>query len=94
MQDAGAQNLLDVLAAVLNAPGVAAEVNRRLEERLPLASEPFVDAQVIARVLGIPVKTVRQYAREGRWPCYYVGRNVRFRESQVEQAVLDGRLAS
>lgn len=86
--------LADALAVALDLPGVAAEIERQLGHSALPHSEPFLDATAIAAVLGIPVKTVRQYAREGRLPCYHVGRCLRFRQSEVEQAVLDGRLAA
>ena len=60
----------------------------------PARSEPFLDAHATAGILGIPVRTVRQYAREERLPCYRIGRRLRFLRSEVEQAVLDGRLAA
>ncbi len=88
------QVLVDALTAALHVPAVAAEVERKLKQQRLNQSEPFADAQAIAAVLGIPVKTVRQYARENRLPCYYIGRSLRFRQSEVEQAVLDGRLAA
>jgi len=88
-----AHRMTDMLAVALSMPGVA-EIERQLGDAVPAHSEPFLDAHATAAVLGIPVKTVRQYAREERLPCYRIGRHLRFLRSEVEQAVLDGRLAA
>lgn len=36
---------------------------------------------------GIPVKTINQYAREGRLPCIWIGKHRRFNRPEVEEAV-------
>ena len=45
------------------------------------------DADYIARLLGIPRKTVLQYARDGRLPCVRLGKHVRFVVADVEHAI-------
>lgn len=55
--------------------------------RLGLERERLRDAAFVADVLGIPMKTVLQYAREGRLPCVRLGRHVRFVMADVERAV-------
>jgi excisionase family DNA binding protein len=45
------------------------------------------DANYIARLLGIPRKTVLQYARDGRLPCVRLGKHVRFVVADVERAL-------
>ena len=45
------------------------------------------DADYIARLLGIPRKTVLQYARDGRLPCVRLGKHVRFVVADVERAL-------
>jgi excisionase family DNA binding protein len=55
----------------------------------PLALERarLRDADYIARLLGIPRKTVLQYARDGRLPCVRLGKHVRFVVADVERAL-------
>ncbi len=57
--------------------------------RLPLGleREPLRDARFVARLLGLPVKTVHQYARDGRLPSLQIGKHRRFLLADVEQAV-------
>jgi excisionase family DNA binding protein len=55
---------------------------------------PLLDADDVAALLGILVKTVRQFAREGRLPCRRIGRHVRFVRAEVEAAVVDERTAA
>lgn len=45
------------------------------------------DAGYIAALLGIPRKTVLQYARDGRLPCIRLGKHVRFVVADVERAI-------
>lgn len=45
------------------------------------------DADYIAGLLGIPRKTVLQYARDGRLPCVRLGKHVRFVVADVERAL-------
>lgn len=87
-------HLAATIVAALDVPEVVAEVERRRGEPVGSLSEPLLDAQEVADLLGIPVKTVRQYAREDRMPCFWIGRNMRFVRSQVEMAVREGRLAA
>jgi len=48
---------------------------------------PLRDAGYVARLLGIPRKSVLQYAREGKLPCVRIGRHVRFVIADVQAAV-------
>jgi excisionase family DNA binding protein len=66
----------------------------RRRHRLEALSSPLLDADDVAELLGIPAKTVSQFAREGRLPCRRIGRHVRYVRAEVEQAILDGRLAA
>lgn len=36
---------------------------------------------------GVPVKTINQYAREGRLPSLWIGKHRRFNRPDVEEAV-------
>lgn len=38
----------------------------------------------VAALVGIPVSTVYQYAREGRLPCRHRGRHLRFLRWEIE----------
>ncbi len=52
-----------------------------------LALWPLRDADYLARLLGIPRKSVLQYARERKLPCVRIGRHVRFVMVDVEAAI-------
>lgn len=54
---------------------------------------PLRDAEYVARLLGIPRKSVLQYAREGKLPCVRIGRHVRFVIADV-QATIDSQRPS
>jgi excisionase family DNA binding protein len=54
---------------------------------LDLQREPLRDAAYVAALLGVPHKSVLQYARDGRLPHVRVGRHVRFIVRDVEHAV-------
>jgi excisionase family DNA binding protein len=57
-----------------------------LESRV--LDEPLLTASQLSVLLGgIPVKTVLQYARDGRLPCVRIGRHVRFVKSDVDLAL-------
>lgn len=50
---------------------------------------PLLTADEVARKLlgGVPVKTVNQYAREGRIPSLFIGKHRRFSRRAVEAAI-------
>ena len=48
-----------------------------------LDGEALVDAHVVAQLLGLSVRTVREYAMKGRIPRYKVGRTNRFKVSDI-----------
>lgn len=87
-------HLAATIAAALDDPEVIREVERRRGQPVGTLSEPLLDAVAVGDLLGIPSKTVQQYARDGRMPSYPVGRNVRFVRSEVELAVRQRRLAA
>ena len=53
--------------------------------------EQFVDASVVATMLGISVKTVYRWAGQGRIPSYKCNRPVRFLLSEVRRSMIEGR---
>ncbi len=57
-------------------------VGEQLDELWPLR-----DAGYVGRLLGIPRKSVLQYAREGKLPCVRIGRHVRFVIADVQAAI-------
>jgi excisionase family DNA binding protein len=85
--------LAEYVATALEDPAFAAAVEHHRRSPVSVLSTPLLDADDVAKLLGIPAKTVRQYAREGRLPSRPIGRHVRFVRAEVERAVLDGRLA-
>jgi excisionase family DNA binding protein len=88
-------HLAAAVAAALDDPEFAAAVQAsRLAPGRPLSllSEPMLDAETVAELIGIPKKTVHQYAREGRLSSYPVGRRTKFVRAEVEQAVAAGLL--
>ncbi|QEC49217.1 helix-turn-helix domain-containing protein [Baekduia soli] len=91
----GVAHLAAAIAAALEDPDFAAVVSQ--QRRSPsrpssMLSEPMLDAATVAGLLGIPTKTVHQYAREGRLPSYKVGRRTMFVRREVEAAVSAGQL--
>ena len=56
-------------------------------QRFDLERAPLRDATHIAALLGIPRKSVLQYARDGRLPCVRIGRHVRFVIADVQAAI-------
>lgn len=54
---------------------------------LGLEREPLRDAGYVAALLGLPVKTVHQYARDGRLPSVRIGKHRRFLLADLERAV-------
>ena len=54
---------------------------------LEIERAPLRDAGYVAGLLGIPRKSVLQYAREGKLPCVRIGRHVRFVIADVQAAI-------
>lgn len=65
----------------------AASMPAREPSSEPRALWPLRDADYVARLLGIPRKSVLQYAREGKLPCVRIGRHVRFVLADVQAAI-------
>jgi excisionase family DNA binding protein len=82
------------VAAALEDAAFAAAVEHHRRSPVSVLSTPLLDAEDVADLLGIPPKTVLQFAREGRLPSRPIGRRVKFIRAEVERAVLDGRLAA
>lgn len=60
------------------------------QSRAPEAPEleyPLLTAAQVGEMLGIPAKTVLQFAREGRLPVIELGKHRRFCRAQVAGAV-------
>jgi excisionase family DNA binding protein len=86
--------LARAVAAALDDAHFAAAVEHHRRSPVSVLSSPLLTADDVAALLGIPVVTVRQFAREERLPCRRIGRHVRFVRAEVERAALDGRLAA
>ncbi len=86
--------LAQAVAVALEDPHFAAAVQEHRRAPVSVLGSPLLDADDVAALLGIPVKTVRQFAREGRLPCRRIGRHVRFVRAEVEAAVVDERTAA
>ena len=86
--------LAQAVAVALDDPYFVAAVQERRRSPVSVLSSPLLNAADVAKLLGIPEKTVRQYAREGRLPCRYIGKHVRFVRAEVEAAVVDERTAA
>lgn len=52
-----------------------------------LDTAPLRDASYVAGRLGIPQKTVLQYARDGRLPSVRIGKHVRFVSADLDEAI-------
>ncbi len=53
--------------------------------------EPFVTVADIARLLGVPSSFIYERTARGEIPCYRVGRLLRFKVSEVEHWLAEGR---
>jgi excisionase family DNA binding protein len=53
----------------------------------PDAGEPLIDAEALSRSLNLPKSCVYEKARTGAIPSVRVGKHVRFRRSQVLEAL-------
>ncbi|WP_205696393.1 helix-turn-helix domain-containing protein [Conexibacter sp. SYSU D00693] len=94
MTQANVDSVAALVAAVLEIPGVA-EAVERVGARPPAAlSEPLLTVDDVAHLLGLPAKTVRQYAREGRLPAVKIGSGWRFARAEVHQYLRAGTLAA
>ena len=52
------------------------------------AMNEMVDAKHVARVLGVHVRTIRNWVGEGRFPCYRPSsRVIRFRMDEVMESL-------
>jgi excisionase family DNA binding protein len=60
--------------------------------RPDVLSEPLLDADDVANLLNIPVKTVRQYARDGRLPCRRFGKHIRYVRAEIAQVIEKGTI--
>jgi excisionase family DNA binding protein len=89
-----ASRLAVAVAAALDDPDFATAVSHHRGHALTILSEPLLDAEAVGALLGgVPVRTVRQFAREGRLPCKRIGRHVRFVRSELERAIQAGDLS-
>ena len=63
------------------------EARAMLRQAESHADEPLIAAEALAALIGLSVYTVLQNAREKKIPSYKVGNEVRFRYSEVLEAV-------
>jgi len=54
--------------------------------------EKWVNLEDIAVYLGVSNDTVRGWVRQGKLPAYKVGKRYKFKYSEVDQWVRDGRI--
>jgi excisionase family DNA binding protein len=54
----------------------------------------FIDAKAAARWLGVPLRSLYQYVKEGLLPSYKLGRHRLFRKVELLNALGIGRSAS
>lgn len=55
-------------------------------------NEKWVDVEDVAEHLGIKEETVRTWARQGKLPRYKVGKRYKFKLSEIDAIVRDGKL--
>jgi excisionase family DNA binding protein len=48
-----------------------------------LAGEKILDVRGLANSLGLPISKIYTLTRTKRIPCYKIGRDLRFRESEI-----------
>lgn len=51
---------------------------------------PFMKAPEVAELFDCPISTIYEYARTGLLPAVRIGRQVRFRRSEIESFVESG----
>lgn len=51
----------------------------------PTVAEPFIDKREVCRRLGVSVRTVELWMRQGFLPYYKLGNSVRFKWSEIER---------
>ncbi len=54
--------------------------------------DSFIGAKEAAAWLGIPLRSLYQYVRQGLLPCYRLGRHRLFRKAQLLTALGVGRM--
>jgi excisionase family DNA binding protein len=54
--------------------------------------EPFIEAEIVAQILGMSRQWVYQAAIDGKIPGYRIGQAIRFRESEIRQWIEERRL--
>lgn len=52
--------------------------------------QKLLTSQELADLLNLPSASVRRYAREGRLPCFRIGRLLRFNVDEVLTTVKEG----
>lgn len=52
--------------------------------------ERFIKASELAAHLRIPVQMIYRKTRRGEIPCYRIGRSLRYKRSEVEEAMRGG----
>lgn len=63
-----------------------------LHERDAVLSEPLLDAENAALLLGIPRSSVYAYAKRGELPHVKIGRHLKFIRGDLAQVLLERRV--
>jgi len=63
-----------------------------VSEAVTVLSEPLLDAEHAALLLGIPRSSVYAYARRGELPHVRIGRHMKFIRGDLEQVLLERRV--
>lgn len=75
------------LAQLASLPEAVRQLQARVEQLEAMVAKPqaedLLDADAVAKRLGMTPKAVRQAAWRGSLPCVRVGRQLRFRPSQL-----------
>lgn len=62
------------------------------KERPSAEEDGFISAKEAAEWLGVPLRSLYQYVRQGLLPCYRLGRHRLFRKHQLITALGAGRM--
>lgn len=83
------QWLLDVVRQAVREE-LAALSSKTTPTALPAPDDRYITASQAAELVGVHTDTIRDWAAQGLLPSYRAGRSLRFRTSEVHQALRSG----
>ena len=68
-------------------------MNREVENAVQEATEKWVNLEDIAEHLSVSPDTVRTWIKNGKLPVYRVGKRYKFKISEVDEWLREGRIS-